>query len=82
MATATLVIGISSSVVTGTKTYVGTDADITALIAWASSTLSGSLPSNPTASQVLTAWANSVVQGVKGGVQQFQDVPPAPLTLS
>ena len=79
---ATLTIGISSSVVSGSKVYVGSDQDISSLLAWASSTLSGSLPSNPSNAQVLTGWANNVVSGTKAAIQDFQTVEAAPITLS
>ena len=65
MATATLTIGISSSIVTGTKTFSGTDQDIASLLSWASATLTGSLPSNPSNAQVLTALANNTLAGLE-----------------
>lgn len=80
---ATLTITLTSTPLSGTKTYTVSDADVSALIAWAQAFFpqSGS-PLTP--QQALLAWVQDWVDRTRGQVQQFnttQNVPP-PITLT
>ncbi len=76
---ATLTISLNSTPLTGSKTFTGTDADVTRLIAYLQRFYPGTTPQ-----QALVAWANDWVKSAINNEQSanITQVVPLPLGLS
>lgn len=92
---ATLSFQMTSTPLTGTKTFTGSDADMQALLNWAQIAYATTIqqlfnPSNtpgfvPTNAQIGTALATATMNAWKVSVQQYQQTliaPPAQMTFS
>ncbi len=87
---ATVAFQMTSTPLTGTKSFTGTDADMQALLDWAAVAYSDIIqaqfnPSGnpafvPTNAQKGVALATGTVRAWKAAVQNFQQQPPAPMT--
>lgn len=76
---ATLTIGITSGVVTGSKTYTLSDADVSRLIAAYRDALH--MPEETNA-QVLAAWADHIVDNTKRMVKTIEGKSLQPADIS
>ncbi len=92
---ATITMGMTSTPLTATKTWTGSDADMQAILDWAVVAFNPWIQAQfnptknpafvPTNAQIGAAIANSWMQGVKDAVQRFKTqppIPPAPITFS
>jgi hypothetical protein len=88
-----LTISITSTPVSGSKTYTVSDADVQSLLNWAAVTYAGIIQSLfnptgipgfvPTPQQILLAWIQSWISMTKSGVQTFNTpTPVAPPQIS
>ena len=71
---ASLTISVTgSAVVTGTKTYTLSDADLQAVLDWAKTSFPpAQLPDTRTNGQVMLAWVQSWINGSKDAVKNFR----------
>ena len=77
---ATLTISLSgSAIVTGSKSYTVSDADIQALLDWGQANYASVLPqppATPTNAQILLAWVQGWINATKDSVQRFKTTAP------
>jgi hypothetical protein len=87
---ATITISLNGSAITGlasnpSKSYTVSDADLQAVLDWATAAFAGALPPTPTNPQILQAWIQNWVNGTKSAVQQFKTEPavvPPQITMT
>ena len=69
---ATLTISLTSTPITGSRTWTVSDADVTTLITYMQTKFSQNGTISLTPLQALLAWVNGFVNGTVGEIQNFQ----------
>lgn len=68
MGSITLTIVGDATVLTKTKAYVVSDADVNRFVAWAKVNYASAAVPSPTTTQALVAWADSTIAALKSAV--------------